>query len=144
MSIRVIFKNPLRCFECWINYFWERQNVKTSWDFHLFLSIYWKFFESYDLSLIINISVTTQSILTCWGCFGILRTSRFQNCPWVCIYSSIWRRYWGFTPLKVMLATTVYIKKMKIVGAWAVSVICEQDSERCEEFRMLSLAFLHK
>ena len=50
----------------------------------------------------------------------------------------------GFTPLKVMLATTVYIKKMKIVGAWAVSVICEQDSERCEEFRMLSLAFLHK
>ena len=48
------------------------------------------------MSLISNISVKTQSILQCWGRFGILRTSSFQNCPWICILSKIWRIYLGF------------------------------------------------
>ena len=24
MSIRIIFKKPMRCFKCWINYFWDK------------------------------------------------------------------------------------------------------------------------
>ena len=24
MSIRIIFMKPMRCFECWINYFWDK------------------------------------------------------------------------------------------------------------------------
>ena len=50
-----------------------------SLDFHLFLSFCCKVLESCLLSLTSNISVKTYSILTCRGCFGILRMSRFQN-----------------------------------------------------------------
>ena len=38
-------------------------------------------------------------------CFGILRMSSFQNCPWICILSK--GDIEGFTLLKVLLATTV-------------------------------------
>ena len=39
----------------------------------------WTFLESYNLSLTSNISVKTQSISICWGCFGILRMHRFPE-----------------------------------------------------------------
>ena len=68
--------------------------------FSSILSIYWKFLESYHLSLILNISVKAQSILICWGCFEILRISSFQNCPWICIFCNIWGRYLGFYTAK--------------------------------------------
>ena len=33
----------------------------------------------------LNISAKTSSNQTCGGCFGILMTRRFQNCPWLMV-----------------------------------------------------------
>ena len=69
MSIMKIFEKTMRCLECLIIYFRD----KTKWDFHLFLSICWKFLKSYQLSLTSNISVKTYS------------TSKVFQCPKCCL-----------------------------------------------------------
>ena len=46
------------------------------------LLIYRKVLQFHQLSQTLNILAKILSISTCMGCFEILRTSRFQNCPW--------------------------------------------------------------
>ena len=47
--------------------------------------------EWYLVSLTSNISAKTWPNCTCWGCFEIVRTSRFQNWPWFLKLSKICR-----------------------------------------------------
>ena len=65
-------------------------------------TIYSQFWEWYHLSL--------TSISTCWGCFGILRTSRIQNCHWICILIKIWGWNQGFKVSQVLSQSTVFIE----------------------------------
>ena len=46
-------------------------------------------------SLTLNIFANSWSNLTTKTSFRILRTSRFQNCPWLLELTKNWRRYWG-------------------------------------------------
>ena len=70
------------------------ENVYFSSHFLSVLSIYWKFWKWYHLCLTSNISGKTWSILTFRGCFGILRTCRFQN--WIWTFGKVHRRYQAF------------------------------------------------
>ena len=56
----------------------------------------WKFFMWLVLCLTFNNSAKSWSNSTFWGCFGILRKSRIQNCHWNSILSKIsWRKTWN-------------------------------------------------
>ena len=59
--------------------------------------------------------VKTKSILTWWGCFGIFRTSRFQNCPFIYIQSNIWRRYLRFYTAKGHVGHQCICDNVKII-----------------------------
>ena len=87
MSIRIIFKNPMRCFECSINYFWDKMYQSINL---LEISRIQSFF--FDLKYLSQNSINFNMLGVFW--------SRFQNCPWICILSKIWRRYWGFYTAK--------------------------------------------
>ena len=54
------------------------------------------------MSFVFEIKYLSQNSINfnMFGVFGILRTSSFQNCPWICILNNIWRRYWGFSTAK--------------------------------------------
>ena len=52
-------------------------------------------FEMEAFSLTLNISAESLSNIKTKGSFGILRTSRFQNYPWLLDLTKNWQRYWG-------------------------------------------------
>ena len=61
----------------------------------------WKFFMWLVLCLTFNNSAKSSSNSTFWGCFGILKTSRIQNCHWNSILSKM--RKTGKRPRQVKL-----------------------------------------
>ena len=63
----------------------------------------WKFFMWFVLCLTFNNSAKSLSNSTFWGCFGILRTSRIQNCHWNSILSKISMRKTGKCPRQMKL-----------------------------------------
>ena len=75
-------------FSCWYWYLWWwteqflEQIVQISVIFISNKSILTKIKEWYHISLTSNISAKTWSNWKCRVCFEIVRTSRFQICPW--------------------------------------------------------------
>ena len=61
----------------------------------------WKFFIWLVLCSNFNNSSNSSSNSTFWGCFGILRTSRIQNCHWNLIFSKNSLRKTGKRPRQV-------------------------------------------
>ena len=61
----------------------------------------WKFFMWLVLCLTFNNSAKSLSNSTFWGCFGILRKSRIQNCHWNLIFSKNSLRKTGKRPRQV-------------------------------------------
>ena len=72
--------------------------------------IWWSFgwdiqvLKCYHLSLTLNNSAKTSSYQTC---FGILMTSRFQNCPWLTNLTKIWRRKQGKENVHFLMTSTI-------------------------------------
>ena len=81
ISTRIILRNTIdrsRMF----NQLLLAQNIQISIIFLSVKSIIIEIKDSNHLSLTSNISAKTWSNWTCRGCFGNVRTSRFQICPW--------------------------------------------------------------
>ena len=66
-----------------------------------------KFLGSCHLSLKSNISVKTQSILTCLGCLESSGQAVFKTIPGFAVRATFEGDIEGFGPLMVLLATTV-------------------------------------
>ena len=78
---RMIFRNAIKRSRMFYQLLLT-QIVQISIVFLSVKSIIMKIKEWYHVSLTSNISAKTWSNWTCRGCFGNVRTSRFQICPW--------------------------------------------------------------
>ena len=94
ISTRIILRNTINRSRMF-NQLLLAQNIQISIIFLSVKSIIIEIKDSNHLSLTSNISAKTWSNWTCRGCFGNVRTSRFQICPWFWKLTKICMSNWA-------------------------------------------------